>query len=44
MPKKHPTPKTVETLKHDADKRKNIPTAEHQSAISDGPHGGPFPL
>ena len=26
-------PKTVETLKHDADKRKNIPTAEFQSVV-----------
>jgi adenine-specific DNA-methyltransferase len=25
--------KTVETFKHDADKRKNIPTAEHQSVV-----------
>src|SRR5688500_16099692 len=25
--------KTVETFKHDADKRKNIPTAEHQSVL-----------
>lgn len=25
--------KTVETLKHDADKRKNIPTAEFQSVL-----------
>ena len=33
MAKKPPTPKSVETLKHDADKRKNIPTAEHQSVI-----------
>ena len=28
---KQPTTKTVETLMHDADKRKNIPTAEFQS-------------
>ncbi len=27
------TPKTVATLKHDADKRKNIPTAEHRSVL-----------
>ena len=33
MAKKPPTPKSVETIKHDADKRKNIPTAEHQSVI-----------
>ena len=26
-------PKKVETLKHDEDKRKNIPTAEHQSVL-----------
>jgi adenine-specific DNA-methyltransferase len=26
-------PKSVETIKHDADKRKNIPTAEYQSII-----------
>ena len=25
--------KTVETLKHDGDKRKNIPTAEYQSVV-----------
>ena len=30
---KKPTTKTVETLKHDADKRKNIPTAEFQSVL-----------
>ncbi len=30
---KKPNPKTVETLKHDEAKRKNIPTAEHQSVI-----------
>ena len=28
--------KTVEALKHDADKRKNIPTAEYQSVIQKG--------
>jgi adenine-specific DNA-methyltransferase len=33
MAKKSLTLKSVETLKHDADKRKNIPTAEHQSVI-----------
>ena len=33
MAKKIATPKTVETLKHDEAKRKNIPTAEHQSVI-----------
>ena len=33
MAKKPPTPKSVETLKHDEAKRKNIPTAEHQSVI-----------
>ncbi len=30
---KKSTAKTVETLKHDADKRKNIPTAEYQSVL-----------
>jgi adenine-specific DNA-methyltransferase len=30
---KKPTSKSVETLKHDADKRKNIPTAEYQSVL-----------
>ena len=30
---KQPTTRTVETLKHDADKRKNIPTAEFQSVV-----------
>ena len=30
---KKSTTKTVETLKHDADKRKNIPTAEFQSVL-----------
>ena len=30
---KQPTIKTVETLKHDEDKRKNIPTAEFQSVL-----------
>lgn len=33
MAKKSPTPKSVETLKHDEAKRKNIPTAEHQSVL-----------
>jgi adenine-specific DNA-methyltransferase len=30
---KQPTIKTVETLRHDEDKRKNIPTAEYQSML-----------
>jgi adenine-specific DNA-methyltransferase len=30
---KKPVPKSVETLKHDEDKRKNIPTAEFQSVL-----------
>src|SRR5205807_3232988 len=33
MAKKSTTAKTVETLTHDADKRKNIPTAEFQSVV-----------
>lgn len=33
MAKKPATPKTVETLKHDEARRKNIPTAEHQSVL-----------
>jgi adenine-specific DNA-methyltransferase len=33
MPKKPPTPKAVETFIHEADKRKNIPTAEFQSVL-----------
>jgi adenine-specific DNA-methyltransferase len=33
MAKKPATLKSVETIKHDADKRKNIPTAEHQSVL-----------
>ena len=33
MAKKTTTKKTVETLTHDADKRKNIPTAEYQSVV-----------
>jgi adenine-specific DNA-methyltransferase len=36
MNKKPATPKTVETLKHNEAKRKNIPTAEHQSVIQKG--------
>ena len=35
MAKRAATTKTVETLKHDDAKRKNIPTAEHQSVIED---------
>jgi adenine-specific DNA-methyltransferase len=31
--KSPPAPKTVETLTHDADKRKNIPTAEYQAVV-----------
>jgi len=37
-PKKSANPaaaKTVETLMHDADKRKNIPTAEFQSVVNE---------
>src|ERR1041384_7071817 len=33
MAKKPPTPKSVEILKHDEAKRKNIPTAEFQSVL-----------
>jgi adenine-specific DNA-methyltransferase len=33
MAKKPAAAKSVETLKHDADKRKNIPTAEFQSVL-----------
>src|SRR6266481_673366 len=33
MVKKRTSKKTVESLKHDADKRKNIPTAEFQSVV-----------
>src|SRR4051812_33565019 len=33
MAKKPAAKKTVETLTHDADKRKNIPTAEYQSVV-----------
>ena len=35
MAKKPAVPKTVEIIKHDDAKRKNIPTAEHQSVIDD---------
>jgi adenine-specific DNA-methyltransferase len=31
---KQPTAKTVETLMHDADRRKNIPTAEFDSVVN----------
>src|SRR5216117_3247274 len=33
MARKSPTLKSVVTLKHDEAKRKNIPTAEHQSVL-----------
>ena len=33
MAKKPTTPKSIETLTHDEDKRKNIPTAEFQSVL-----------
>ena len=33
MAKKPPKAKTVETIKHDTDRRKNIPTAEFQSVV-----------
>jgi adenine-specific DNA-methyltransferase len=33
MAKKKPEPKSVETLTHEADKRKNIPTAEYQPVV-----------
>jgi adenine-specific DNA-methyltransferase len=33
MPRKPTTPKSVESLKHDEAKRRNIPTAEHQSVM-----------
>ena len=36
MVKKNSNKKTVEALKHDSDKRKNIPTAEYQSVIQKG--------
>ena len=32
---KQKSPKTVETIKHEGEKRKNIPTAEYQSIIKD---------
>ncbi|MCK6450789.1 MAG: site-specific DNA-methyltransferase [Alphaproteobacteria bacterium] len=32
-PARQPAKKTIETLTHDADRRKNIPTAEYQSVI-----------
>ena len=35
MAKKSNSPKTVETIVHDTDKRKNIPTAEFQSVVRD---------
>ncbi len=35
MPPKLPKNKTVETLKHDEARRKNIPTAEHQSVMAE---------
>ncbi len=34
MAKKPRTLKTIETLRHEADTRKNIPTAEHQSVLN----------
>jgi adenine-specific DNA-methyltransferase len=46
MAKKSPTPKTVVTLKHDEAKRKNIPTAEHQSVLKQDdskPHTVKYP-
>lgn len=33
MAKKPPSPKSVEALTHDSDKRKNIPSAEQQSIV-----------
>ena len=36
---KKSTAKTVETLKHDEAKRKNIPTAEYQSVLEEGAAG-----
>jgi adenine-specific DNA-methyltransferase len=36
MAKKNINKKTVEAIKHDIDKRKNIPTAEYQSVIQKG--------
>src|SRR5438552_14052816 len=35
MAKKSTRTKTVETLTHDADKRRNIPTAEYQSVVQE---------
>ena len=35
MAKKPTPPKTVETIVHGKDKRKNIPTAEYQSVVSE---------
>ena len=35
MARQPSAPKTVETLKHDDAKRKNIPTAEHQSVVEE---------
>ncbi|CAG4884548.1 protein of unknown function [Georgfuchsia toluolica] len=35
MAKKPATPKSVDTIKHDEAKRKNIPTAEYQSVVEE---------
>jgi adenine-specific DNA-methyltransferase len=35
MPKKPSVPKTIETLTHIDEKRKNIPTAEHQAVLDE---------
>lgn len=35
MPKKQPASKTIETFTHLDEKRKNIPSAEHQSVLAD---------
>ena len=43
MAKKSPALKSVETLKHDEAKRKNIPTAEHQSVLKQD-DASPHPL
>jgi len=43
MAKKRTSGKTVESIKHEADKRKNIPTAEHQSVVKQD-DVGPRPL
>ncbi len=43
MAKKQTSGKTVESIKHEADKRKNIPTAEHQSVLKQE-DAGPRPL